>query len=133
MLPIWELIKDKFPFHPNGKFLNLGVEKFWIIEHRLPIWIEHLYKLLLLLYLICSEPSNWCHYCMSLGSLKFTIESGCFSYVRVLFWEEYPRVVIHLLSWVFIPPSIHRRSTTFTSMIHFRYKTCGIIVYRSAC
>ena len=37
MLPIWEVIRDIFPFHPNGKFLNIGVEEFWIIEHGLPI------------------------------------------------------------------------------------------------
>ena len=59
MLPIWELIKDRFPFHPNGKFLNIGVEEFWIIEHRLLIWIENFCNLLLLLSLICSTPFCW--------------------------------------------------------------------------
>jgi len=42
MLPLEELIKERFTFHPNRKFLNIGVEEFWIIEHRLPILVEHL-------------------------------------------------------------------------------------------
>ena len=74
-------------------FLNIGVKKFKIIEHRFPIWIKQFCKF---------------SFCMSYGIIQyasaiilglwvhsFTIESRSNSSLGVVFWEEYSRAIIH--------------------------------------
>lgn len=78
------------------------------------------------------NPIYWCHCFRSLGSLWLTIESRCISPIReMVFQDKYPLAFRHHLSQVFGPPILYRRSTTFTSMTSFCYKTCNVIVYRS--
>jgi len=105
-----------------------------IMDHRTkaPHLNQNLCKLLLILFVVCWNPFNWCHYCMRLGSLWFTIKIRCCSSIRMFFWEEYLGAIIHWISYVFGPPRVQRRSSTFTSTIPFCYNTYEIIIYRSA-
>ena len=133
----WEILKCSnmgahnfyFFFNPFENFLIIGVKEFKIIEHRFPIWVEHLYNFLVLLFVIFLNPSNQCH-CSGLSVLSdFTIESRCCSSKKVFFGEEYPRVVVQWILYFTGPSSLHKRSTKLTSMITSCYKTYNVMVY----